>query len=57
MAKPTAKKAKKAQANPLQVLVRDLERSLDLQAACATGCSDGRCITWCGCTGDEVRAK
>lgn len=50
MAKSNAKKAKKAQSNPLQVLVRDLEKTLDLQAAHASGGS-ASCSTYCSCTG------
>lgn len=51
MAKSNAKKTKKAQSNPLQVLVRDLEKSLDLQAAHASGNSNGSCSTFCSCSG------
>lgn len=51
MAKSNAKKTKKAQSNPLQVLVRDLEKSLDLQAAHASGNSNGSCSTYCSCSG------
>lgn len=59
MAKTTTPKKAGRKANPeaLKVLVRELEKSLDLQASWATGGSNGACVTFCACSADELRSK
>lgn len=53
--KPTKKAGKSEQKrDALKVLVRDLEKSLDLQAAVATGGSRGGCSTYCACSAAQV---
>lgn len=53
--KPTKKSGKNEQKqDALKVLVRDLEKSLDLQAAVATGGSRGGCSTFCACSASQV---
>lgn len=56
MAKKTTsqKVGNKKNTEALKVLVRDLEKSLDLQAATATGGSKGSCSTYCACSAMPV---
>jgi hypothetical protein len=56
--KKTAKEVgRKKNTDTLKVLVRDLEKSLDLQAAVATGGSKGGCSTYCACSAMPVPTR